>query len=141
MSTQSPALTRDALASIAERYFKAVSSKDLDGLMSLFAQDTVLIVQDNPVMKFYNKTFAGADVIREMFGDFMGGSVSVSQEITSLVADESNRKIAVELNYVGELANGHRNDMHNCYFFEVNPHGKIARAIMWMGLTDPEAAW
>ena len=58
MATQSPALTRDALAALPDSYFKAVDAKDVDAIVSHFAPEATLTVQTDHV------TFTGADEIR-----------------------------------------------------------------------------
>jgi ketosteroid isomerase-like protein len=131
MATQAPALTRDALAALPASYFKAVDVQDVDGVLSHFADDATLTVQTDHV------TFSGAAEIRRMFNDFLGNSRSVFHEITNIVVEEAAGKVATEQNYVGELADGTRNDMHNCNFFDVGPDGKFIRVIIWMAGTNP----
>jgi ketosteroid isomerase-like protein len=131
MTTQTSALTRDALAALPASYFKAVDAKDLDGVVSHFAQDATLTVQTDHV------TFTGAGEIRRMFDDFLGNSKTIFHEITNIVVEEEAGKVATEQNYVGELADGTHNDMHNCNFFDIGPDGKFTRVIIWMAGTNP----
>ena len=131
MATQASALTRDALAALPDSYFKAVDAKDVDAVLSHFAQDATLTVQTD------HKTFSGAEEIRRMFTDFLANSRSVFHEITNIVVEEAAGKVSTEQNYVGELADGTKNDMHNCNFFDVGPDGRFTRVIIWMAGTNP----
>ena len=131
MATQTEALTRDKLAALPASYFKAVDAKDVDGVVSHFADDATLTVQTDHV------TFTGAAEIRRMFTDFLANSPQVRHEITNIVVEEAAGKVATEQNYVGELADGTKNDMHNCNFFDIGPDGKFRRVIIWMAGTNP----
>ena len=131
MATQSPALTREALAALPASYFRAVDAQDLDAVLSHFAEDATLTVQTDHV------TFNGAAEIRRMFNDFFAGSESIFHEIKNIVVEEATAKVATEQSYVGELADGSRNDMHNCNFFDVGPEGTFTRVIIWMAGTNP----
>ena len=131
MATQASALTRDALAALPDSYFKAVDAKDVDAVLSHFAQDATLTVQTD------HKTFSGAEEIRRMFTDFLANSRSAFHEITNIVVEEAAGKVSTEQNYVGELADGTKNDMHNCNFFDVGPDGRFTRVIIWMAGTNP----
>jgi uncharacterized protein (TIGR02246 family) len=131
MATQSPALTREALAALPASYFRAVDAQDLDAVLSHFAEDATLTVQTDHV------TFNGAAEIRRMFNDFFAGSESIVHEIKNIVVEEATAKVATEQSYVGELADGSRNDMHNCNFFDVGPEGTFTRVIIWMAGTNP----
>jgi ketosteroid isomerase-like protein len=131
MATQSPALTRDALAALPASYFRAVDAQDLDAILSHFSADATLTVQTDHV------TFTGATEIRRMFSDFLGGSKSIFHEIKNIVVEEATGKVATEQSYIGELADGTRNDMHNCNFFDVGPDGTFTRVIIWMAGTNP----
>ena len=131
MATQASTLTRDALAALPDSYFKAVDAKDVDAVLSHFAQDATLTVQTD------HKTFSGAEEIRRMFTDFLANSRSVFHEITNIVVEEAAGKVATEQNYVGELADRTKNDMHNCNFFDVGPDGGFTRVIIWMAGTNP----
>jgi uncharacterized protein (TIGR02246 family) len=131
MATQASALTRDALAALPHSYFKAVDAKDVDAVLSHFAQDATLTVQTD------HKAFSGAEEIRRMFTDFLANSRSVFHEITNIVVEEAAGKVATEQNYVGELVDGTKNDMHNCNFFDIGPDGRFTRVIIWMAGTNP----
>jgi ketosteroid isomerase-like protein len=131
MATQSPALTRDALAALPASYFRAVDAQDLDAILSHFSADATLTVQTDHV------TFTGAMEIRRMFSDFLGGSESIFHEIKNIVVEEATGKVATEQSYIGELADGTRNDMHNCNFFDIGPDGTFTRVIIWMAGTNP----
>lgn len=131
MATQTDVLTRDKLAALPASYFKAVDAKDVDGVLSHFADDATLTVQTDHV------TFNGASEIRRMFTDFLANSPKVTHEITNIVVEEAAGKVATEQNYVGELADGTKNDMHNCNFFDVGADGKFSRVIIWMAGINP----
>lgn len=131
MATKVAPLTREQLASLPDTYFKAVDAKDVDAILSHFADDATLTVQTDHV------TFTGAEEIRRMFTDFTGGSKSIFHEIKNIVVEESAGKVATEQSYIGELNDGTKNDMHNCNFFDVGPDGKFTRVIIWMAGTNP----
>jgi uncharacterized protein (TIGR02246 family) len=131
LSTEVASLTRDELAVLPESYFKAVDAMDVDGVLSHFAEDAVLIVQTD------HATFAGAAEIRRMFTDFFAGSVSIFHEIKNIVVEPATGKVATEQSYIGDLRDGAKNDMHNCNFFDVGPDGKFTRVIIWMAGTNP----
>jgi ketosteroid isomerase-like protein len=131
MATQASTLTRDDLAALPASYFKTVDAKDLDGIVSHFAQDATLTVQTD------HATFSGAAEIRRMFSDFLDNSASIAHQITNIVVEDAAGKVATEQNYVGELADGTKNDMHNCNFFDIGPDGKFTRVIIWMAGTNP----
>ena len=131
MATQTAPLTREQLAALPDSYFKAVDAKDVDTIMSHFADDATLTVQTD------HAVFDGADEIRRMFTEFCDYSVSIFHEIKNIVIEPAAGKIATEQSYVGELSDGTKNDMHNCNFFDVNADGQFARVIIWMAGTNP----
>jgi ketosteroid isomerase-like protein len=131
MATQTAPLTREQLAAIPDSYFKAVDAKDVDAIMSHFADDATLIVQTD------HAVFDGADEIRRMFTEFCDNSVSIFHEIKNIVIEPVLGKVATEQSYIGELTDGTKNDMHNCNFFDVNADGQFTRVIIWMAGTNP----
>jgi len=131
MTTQAAPLTRDELAELPASYFRAVDAKDVDGILSHFADDATLTVQTD------HAVFNGAEEIRRMFTDFTSGSKSIFHEILNIVVEPSTSKVSTEQTYVGELNDGTKNDMHNCNFFDVGPDGKFTRVIIWMAGTNP----
>lgn len=131
MVTDTATLTRGQLAALPESYFKAVDAKDVDAILSHFADDATLTVQTD------HSIFAGADEIRRMFTDFCNASVSIFHEIKNIVVEPLAGKVATEQSYIGELTDGTKNDMHNCNFFDVDAEGKFTRVIIWMAGTNP----
>ena len=131
MATQTQPLTRDQLAALPDSYFKAVDAKDVDAILSHFADDCVMTVQTA------NASWTGADEIRRMFTDFCGNSVSIFHEIKNIVIEPETGKVATEQSYIGELNDGSKNDMHNCNFFDFDAEGKFERVIIWMAGTNP----
>ena len=131
MATQTQPLTREQLAALPDSYFKAVDAKDVDAILSHFADDCVLTVQTD------HAVFDGADEIRRMFTDFCAASVSIFHEIKNIVVEPAAGKVATEQSYIGELNDGTKNDMHNCNFFDVDSDGKFSRVIIWMAGTNP----
>ena len=131
MATQTTPLSREQLAALPDSYFKAVDRKDLDGVLSHFADDATLTVQTD------HATFNGAAEIRRMFSDFFENSVSIFHEIKNIVVEPNAGKVATEQSYIGELNDGSRNDMHNCNFFDVDADGRFTRVIIWMAGTNP----
>ena len=131
MATQTEPLTRDQLAALPDSYFKAVDAKDVDAILSHFADDCVLTVQTD------HAVFDGADEIRRMFTDFTANSKSIFHEIKNIVVEPAAGKVATEQSYIGELNDGTKNDMHNCNFFDVDSEGKFSRVIIWMAGTNP----
>ena len=130
-ATDTATLTREQLAALPDSYFKAVDAKDVDAILSHFADDATLTVQTD------HAVFAGADGIRRMFQDFCDGSVSIFHEIKNIVVEPETRKVATEQSYIGELVDGTKNDMHNCNFFDIDAEGKFSRVIIWMAGTNP----
>ena len=131
MATQTTPLSREQLAALPDSYFKAVDRKDLDGVLSHFADDAALTVQTD------HATFNGAAEIRRMFSDFFESSVSIFHEIKNIVVEPTAGKVATEQSYIGELHDGSKNDMHNCNFFDVDADGRFTRVIIWMAGTNP----
>jgi ketosteroid isomerase-like protein len=131
MATQTEPLSREQLAALPDSYFKAVDAKDVDAIVSHFAEDATLIVQTD------HAVFEGAVEIRRMFTDFCDNSVSIFHEIKNIVVEPGAGKVATEQSYVGELVDGTQNDMHNCNFFDVNADGEFTRVIIWMAGTNP----
>ena len=131
MATQTAPLTREQLAALPDSYFKAVDAKDVDAIMSHFADDAALTVQTD------HAVFEGAAEIRRMFDDFCGNSVSIFHEVKNIVVEPDAGKVATEQSYIGELNDGTTNDMHNCNFFDVDADGKFTRVIIWMAGTNP----
>ena len=131
MATQTAPLTREQLAALPDSYFKAVDAKDVDAILSHFADDSTLTVQTD------HAVFEGADEIRRMFTDFCDNSVSIFHEIKNIVVEPAAGKIATEQSYIGELVDGTKNDMHNWNFFDVDSDGKFLRVIIWMAGTNP----
>jgi len=131
MATQTAPLTREQLAALPVSYFKAVDAKDVDTIMSHFADDATLTVQTD------HAVFEGAAEIRRMFDDFCGNSVSIFHEVKNIVVEPDAGKVATEQSYIGELSDGTKNDMHNCNFFDINADGQFTRVIIWMAGTNP----
>ena len=131
MATDTATLTREQLAALPESYFRAVDAKDVDAILSHFADDAVLIVQTD------HARFEGADEIRRMFTDFCDNSASIFHEIKNIVVEPAAGKVATEQSYIGELVDGTKNDMHNCNFFDIDADGKFSRVIIWMAGTNP----
>jgi uncharacterized protein (TIGR02246 family) len=131
MATQTAPLSREQLAALPDSYFKAVDAKDVDAILSHFAEDATLTVQTD------HAVFEGSAEIRRMFTDFCDGSVSIFHEIKNIVVEPAAGKIATEQSYIGELVDGTKNDMHNCNFFDVNADGQFTRVIIWMAGTNP----
>ena len=131
MATQTAPLTREQLAALPDSYFKAVDAKDVDAIMSHFADDATLTVQTD------HAVFEGAAEIRRMFDDFCGNSVSIFHEVKNIVVEPGAGKVATEQSYIGELSDGTKNDMHNCNFFDINADGQFTRVIIWMAGTNP----
>ena len=131
MATQTARLSREQLAALPDSYFKAVDAKDVDAILSHFADDCVMTVQTD------HAVFTGADEIRRMFTDFCDNSVSIFHEIKNIVVEPDAGKVATEQSYIGELNDGSKNDMHNCNFFDVDEDGKFSRVIIWMAGTNP----
>ena len=131
MATQTVPLTREQLAALPDSYFKAVDAKDVDAIMSHFADDATLTVQTD------HAVFEGAAEIRRMFDDFCGNSVSIFHEVKNIVVEPNAGKVATEQSYIGELSDGTKNDMHNCNFFDINADGRFTRVIIWMAGTNP----
>ena len=131
MATQTAPLTREQLAALPVSYFKAVDAKDVDAIMSHFADDATLTVQTD------HAVFHGAAEIRRMFDDFCGNSVSIFHEVKNIVIEPDAGKVATEQSYIGELSDGTKNDMHNCNFFDINADGQFTRVIIWMAGTNP----
>ena len=131
MATQTAPLTREQLAALPDSYFKAVDAKDVDAIMSHFADDATLTVQTD------HAVFQGAAEIRRMFDDFCGNSVSIFHEVRNIVIEPDAGKVATEQSYIGELSDGTKNDMHNCNFFDINADGQFTRVIIWMAGTNP----
>ena len=131
MATQTAPLTREQLAALPDSYFKAVDAKDVDAIMSHFADDATLTVQTD------HAVFQGAAEIRRMFDDFCGNSVSIFHEVKNIVIEPDAGKVATEQSYIGELSAGTKNDMHNCNFFDINADGQFTRVIIWMAGTNP----
>jgi uncharacterized protein (TIGR02246 family) len=131
MATQTTPLSREQLAALPDSYFKAVDRKDLDGVLSHFADDATLTVQTD------HATFNGAAEISRMFSDFFENSVSIFHEIKNIVVEPTAGKVATEQSYIGELHDGSKNDMHNCNFFDVDADGRFTRVIIWMAGTNP----
>ena len=131
MATQTARLSREQLAALPDSYFKAVDAKDVDAILSHFADDCVMTVQTD------HAVFTGAEEIRRMFTDFCANSVSIFHEIKNIVVEADAGKVATEQSYIGELNDGTKNDMHNCNFFDVDAEGKFSRVIIWMAGTNP----
>ena len=131
MTTAAATWTREALAAAPQTYFDAVDAMDVDAVLAHFAHDATLTVQTDHV------TFTGADEIRRMFTDFFEASTTIRHEIRNIVVEEDRGKVATEQGYIGDLADGSHNDMHNCNFFDINPDGKIQRMVSWMAGTNP----
>jgi uncharacterized protein (TIGR02246 family) len=131
MASTSSTLSREELAALPKSYFEAVDAKDVDAILSHFADDATLTVQTD------HAAFSGADEIRRMFTDFCGNSVSIFHEIKNIVIEPAAGKVSTEQSYIGELNDGTKNDMHNCNFFDVDGDGKFTRVIIWMAGKNP----
>ena len=86
MATQTQPLTREQLAALPDSYFKAVDAKDVDAILSHFADDAILTVQTD------HAVFTGAEEIRRMFTDFCDNSVSIFHEIKNIVVEPERRE-------------------------------------------------
>ena len=130
MATQTQPLTRDQLAALPDSYFKAVDAKDVDAILSHFADDAMLTVQTDHAVFSGRRRSAGCSPTSARLG-------------VDLPRDQEHRrraglgKVATEQSYIGELNDGTKNDMHNCNFFDVDADGKFTRVIIWMAGTNP----
>ena len=131
MATQTAPLTREQLAALPESYFKAVDAKDVDAILSHFADDATLTVQTD------HAVFHGADEIRRMFTDFCGNSVSIFHEIKNIVVEPAAGKVATEQSYIGELSTGRRTTCTTATSSTSTPTAKFSRVIIWMAGTNP----
>jgi uncharacterized protein (TIGR02246 family) len=131
VATQTARLSREKLAALPNSYFKAVDAKDVDAILSHFADDCVMTVQTAGAV------FTGTDEIRRMFADFCDNSVSIFHEIKNIVVEPDAGKVATEQSYIGALNDGTKNEMLNCNFFDVDADGKFSRVIIWMAGTNP----
>jgi uncharacterized protein (TIGR02246 family) len=86
MATQTAPLTREQLAALPDSYFKAVDAKDVDAILSHFADDATLTVQTD------HAVFEGSDQIRRMFTDFCDNSVSIFHEIKNIVVEPATAR-------------------------------------------------
>ena len=128
MSTQVQT-ERSQLAELPASYFRAVDSLDPDAVLAHFAEDATLTVQTAHV------TFSGTAEIRRMFVDFFADWESMVHNISNLVVDDANGKVATE--QIVDLNGENSTTMHNCNFFDVNDEGKFSRVIIWMDGTNP----
>ena len=87
MATQTAPLTREQLAALPDSYFKAVDAKDVDAILSHFADDCDPHGPDRS-----GAVFTGADEIRRMFTDFFDDSVSIFHEIKNIVVEPDARQ-------------------------------------------------
>ena len=124
-------LTVDDLTALPVSFFKAVDTKDVDAVVSHFAPDATFTVQTS------HATFTGTDEIHRMFTDFINNSKTMSHEVENIVVEERTRKVVTEQSYIGELADGSRNDMNNCNIFDIDADGKFTRVVVWMAGTNP----
>jgi ketosteroid isomerase-like protein len=127
MTTEAPGVSRDALAALPVSYFQAIDAKDVDRIVAHFAEDATFTVQSGLV------TFTGVAEIGRMFAESFVVEETVKHTILNIVVDEAAGKVATEQNFVGELTDGTKMDMHNCNIFQVGPDGKIVRLINWRG--------
>ncbi|KAE8330222.1 hypothetical protein BDV39DRAFT_170906 [Aspergillus sergii] len=130
-ASQNPILTRDQLAGLPQSFFDAVDRKDLDAAVSHFSQDAIFTVKTAHV------TCTGAGEIRHSFADFINNTKHMLHEITSIVVDEINGKVATQQRYTGELVDGTKNEMDTCDFFDVGPDGKFTRVDVYMTGASP----
>ncbi|KNG89006.1 hypothetical protein ANOM_002397 [Aspergillus nomiae NRRL 13137] len=130
-ASQNPIPTRDQLTGLARSYFKAVDAKDLDAVLSYFAPDATFTIETAHV------TATGPDEIRRVFTDFLNNTKHMRHDITSLMADETNGKVATEHHYTAEQLDGSKNDINNCNFFDVGADGKFTRVVVFMAGASP----
>ena len=86
VATSTATLTREQLEAIPTSYFKAVDAKDVDAILSHFADDATLTVETD------HAVFTGAEEIRRMFTEFVENSVSIFHEIKNIVVDRLQRR-------------------------------------------------
>lgn len=121
----------NALHNAPQSYFDCVDAKDVEGIVSHFADDATLTIQTA------NITHNGKDEIRRMFTDFTENSVFIEHQIHNTIVEVEKGKVSTEQDYRGELKDGTKNDMYNCNFFDFDENGKFKRVIIWMAGTSP----
>lgn len=100
-------------AELAEHYVRNIGARNIDDLLSLFAEDAVFTTPDG-------REFAGVIAIREMYALLFSHNLPPPRIATSFA---TARGVANEI--VADLPDGKKR--HTANFFHVNDAGKIQR--------------
>lgn len=112
---------------VLERYFAGMDRGDVETVVGCFADDAVLITENRLRVE-------GKEAIRDFFvmlGQYAG---RMRHEVSNVVVDAANGRVACELHYVNEREEKPL-DMLNCNFFDVDADGRFTRVKFWLG--DP----
>lgn len=102
------------LHDLVTRTFSAVEAKDLDGLLSLFADDAVVIDPHFPVQRMQGKA-----AIAEGFREAMAGMQSFGYTIVHYFASENGQHAAVETATHHIVRPGMKLDFPQTFVFEM----------------------
>jgi ketosteroid isomerase-like protein len=120
--------TRESLLELVlERYFAAMDRGDVETVVGCFADDSVLITENRLRVE-------GKSAIREFFVMLSEYAGEMRHDITNVVVDVENGRVACELHYVNDRE-VRPLDMLNCNFFDVDASGLFTRVKFWLG--DP----
>jgi ketosteroid isomerase-like protein len=103
---------------VAQRYFECIRSRDIDGLVRLYAEDATFTLPDG-------RQFAGASAIRQMHAGVFAATAPVPTPLDMIVGD---RAVAVEIE--AQLPDGSSRRTAN--FYHLNSDGKIDRLNVYM---------
>ena len=108
------------------RYFTAMDTFDVDGVMACFASGgSLTCVSDGEV-------YSG-ESLRQFFKDITENSNRMEHKPTNFVIDVEAGTCACELDYFDDMKDNRVYDMHNCNFFEFDADGKFTHVRFWMG--------
>ena len=113
--------TSTALHDLVRRTFATLEAKDLEAMMSLFAEDAVLIDPHFPTPQMQGKA-----AIRRGFQGAMSGMRSFGYTIVNYCESEDGKTAAVETATHHVLKQGMKRDFPQVFIFEV-ANGQITR--------------
>jgi ketosteroid isomerase-like protein len=112
---------------VLERYFAAMDRGDVDTVVDCFADDAELITENRMRVE-------GKPAIHDFFVMLSEYAGKMRHEVSNVVVDVDNGKVACELHYVN-AREVRPLDMQNCNFFDVDDNGRFSRVKFWVG--DP----
>lgn len=118
-------MTDQEMIDLVRRYFAAVDSGDLDGVLSTLTLDCKFSVETHDV------ELNGHHELRGMFERLWNNHAAMVHDQMTFVADGEASRIAAQFRVVNTEHDGSKTYKSNCNFFDVQ-YGRFSRVAVYM---------